>query len=114
MWGYPVFVLGAISSFLEPFRGHLSPKIDKVSEEMTLRYHHEEPWVGEQLPSEYGTHKTVKTSIWPGVSGREREIFIDGLLVRILSGESPYGRGSARAEDVQGTPTQSHVSPSML
>ena len=46
MWGYPVFVLGAISSFLEPFRGHLLPKIDKVSEELTLRYHHEEPWVG--------------------------------------------------------------------
>ena len=46
MWGYPVFVLGAISSFLELFRGHLSPKIDKVSEELTLRYHHEEPWVG--------------------------------------------------------------------
>ena len=45
MWGYPVFVLGAISSFLEPFRGHLSPKIDKVYEELTLRYHHEEPWV---------------------------------------------------------------------
>ena len=45
MWGYPVFVLGAISSFLEPFRGHLSPKIDKVCEELTLRYHHEEPWV---------------------------------------------------------------------
>jgi hypothetical protein len=46
MWGYPVFVLGAISSFLEPFRGHLSPKIDKVSAELTLRYHHEEPRVG--------------------------------------------------------------------
>jgi len=58
----------------------------------------------------------VKASIWPGLSGREREreIFIDDLLVRILSGESPYGRGSARAEDVQGTPTQSHISPSML
>ena len=45
MWGYPVFVLGAISSFLEPFRGHLSPKIDTVSEELTLKYPHEEPWV---------------------------------------------------------------------
>ena len=31
MWGYPVLVLGAISSFLEPFRGHLSSKVDKVS-----------------------------------------------------------------------------------
>ena len=49
MWGYPVFVLGAISSFLEPFRGHLSPKIDTVSEELTLRYPHEEPWVVPRL-----------------------------------------------------------------
>jgi hypothetical protein len=53
MWGYPVFVLGAISSFLEPFRGHLSPKIDKVSEALTVRYHHEEPWVA------YTLHPTV-------------------------------------------------------
>ena len=45
MWGHPVFVLGAISSFLEPFRGYLSSKIDKFSQELTLRYHHEEPWV---------------------------------------------------------------------
>ena len=25
-----------------------------------------------------------------------------------------YGRGAARAEDAQGTPTQSHISPSIL
>jgi hypothetical protein len=45
--GYPSHVLGAIASFLETFCGHLSPKIDKVSEELTLRYPHEEPCVGE-------------------------------------------------------------------
>ena len=45
MWGYPVLVLGAISSFLEPFRGRLSPKVDNVSKELTLRYPHEGPWV---------------------------------------------------------------------
>ena len=50
MWGHPMPVLGALSPFLEPFCGHLSPKIDKVSEELTLRYHHEEPWVGSQNP----------------------------------------------------------------
>ena len=49
MWGYPRFVLGAIGSFLEPFCGHLSPKIDKVSVELTLRYPHEEPWVEHHL-----------------------------------------------------------------
>ena len=36
MWGYPVFVLGAVCSFLEPFRGHLSPNIDNVSEKLTF------------------------------------------------------------------------------
>ena len=30
-WGHPMLVLGAICSFLEPFCGHLSPKLDKVS-----------------------------------------------------------------------------------
>ena len=45
MWGYPVLVLGAISSFLEPFRGRLSPKVDNVSEKLTLRYPHQGPWV---------------------------------------------------------------------
>jgi len=46
MWGHPMLVLGALCSLLEPFCGHLSPKIDKVSEELTLRYPHEGPWVG--------------------------------------------------------------------
>ena len=36
VWGYHVLVLGAISSFLEPFRGQLSPKVDKVSEKLTF------------------------------------------------------------------------------
>jgi len=36
MWGYPVFVLGAISSFLEPFYGHLSPKLDKLCSKLTF------------------------------------------------------------------------------
>jgi hypothetical protein len=45
MWGHSRFVLGAIGSFLEPFCGHISPKIDKVSEKMTLRYPHEGPCV---------------------------------------------------------------------
>ena len=48
MWGYPVFVLGAVCSFLEPFRGHLSPNID-VSQKLTLRYPHEGPWVGTRI-----------------------------------------------------------------
>ena len=47
MWGHPVPVLGAISPFLEPFRGRLSPNIDNVSEKLTLRYPHEGPWVAD-------------------------------------------------------------------
>ena len=43
MRGHPMLVLGALCSFLEPFCGHLSPKNDKVSEELTLRYPHEGP-----------------------------------------------------------------------
>ena len=45
-WGHSKVVLGAIRSLLEPFYGHLAPKIDKVSEELTLRYPHEEPCAG--------------------------------------------------------------------
>ena len=45
MWGHPVPVLGAISPFLEPYRGRLSPNIDNVSETLTLRYPHEGPLV---------------------------------------------------------------------
>ena len=53
-WGHSKVVLGAIRSFLEPFCGHLSPKIDKVSEELTVRYPHEEPCVAlQQTGSEF-------------------------------------------------------------
>jgi len=30
MWGHPRPVLGALSPFLEPFRGHLMPKVDEI------------------------------------------------------------------------------------
>ena len=48
-WGHPMLVLEALCSFLEPFCGHLSPKVDKVSEELTLRYPHEEPCVDARI-----------------------------------------------------------------
>ena len=38
--------------------------------------------------------------------------FSDRLRVGWLNGV--VGRGTARAEDAQGTPTQSHISPSIL
>ena len=44
-WGHSKVVLGAIRLFLEPLCGHFSPKNDKVSEELTLRYPHEKPCV---------------------------------------------------------------------
>ena len=59
--GYPSLVLGAIASFLEPFRGHLSPNIDNVSQKLTLRYPHEEPWVVSEMKSEHerGRHRPL-------------------------------------------------------
>ena len=35
-WGHPRCGLGAVGAVLEPFRGHLSPKIDKVSCKLTF------------------------------------------------------------------------------
>ena len=48
-WGHSSVVLGTIVPFVEPFREHLSPNIDNVSEKLTLRYPHEGPWVEPRL-----------------------------------------------------------------
>ena len=37
-----------------------------------------------------------------------------GFQVKVLNTRDLSGRGAARAEDAQGTPTQSHISPSIL
>ena len=63
MWGHPVPVLGAISPFLEPFRGRLSPNIDNVSEKLTLRYPHEGPWVGRPVRHRHSPVERVKACI---------------------------------------------------
>ena len=36
MWGYPRCGLGAVGAVLEPFCGHLSPKLDQVSCKLTF------------------------------------------------------------------------------
>ena len=36
MWGYPRLVLGALGSFLEPFCGHVLPKVDKLYSKLTF------------------------------------------------------------------------------
>ena len=36
MWGYPRLVLGALGSFLEPFCGHVLPKVDKLCLKLTF------------------------------------------------------------------------------
>ena len=36
MWGHPMPVLGALGSFLEPFCGHLSPKLDMLCSKLTF------------------------------------------------------------------------------
>jgi len=65
-------VLGTIRSFLEPFCGHLSPKIDKVCEELTLRYPHEGPCVGRQYRRNFGAgisaHVGPEITLYRGTS----------------------------------------------
>ena len=76
MWGHSRFVLGAIGSFLEPLCGHLSPKIDKVSEELTLKYPHKEPCVvgefvdqrGDNLKGSNDFYVKVEAIIWAQLS----------------------------------------------
>ena len=36
MWGYPRLVLGALGSFLEPFCGHVLPKVEKLCSKLTF------------------------------------------------------------------------------
>ena len=59
-WGHPRVVLGTIGSFLEPFCGHFSPKIDKVSYKLTFKYPHEGPCVVARIKqashSDCGSH----------------------------------------------------------
>ena len=62
------------------------------------------------------TYKTrqLLTGAASGVGDAARGLFRiqhPGFLVLIDSGS---GRGTARAEDAQGAPTQSHISPSIL
>ena len=45
-WGHAVLVLGAVSSFLEPFCGGLLSNIDKPVANRLLKYPHEGPCVG--------------------------------------------------------------------
>jgi hypothetical protein len=65
MWGHPMLVLGALCPFLESICGHLSPKIDKVSEELTLRNPREGPWVGAAARTRggLGPRQGLRTSI---------------------------------------------------
>ena len=36
MWGYPRLVLGALGSFLEPFFGHVLPKVNNFCSKLTF------------------------------------------------------------------------------
>ena len=65
--GHPISVLGAVSPFLEPFCGDLSPRfVKKIKIEMWLRL----------FARAAGVERRVEAE-------RERETFIDNLLVRI-------------------------------
>ena len=36
-WGYPMLVIGALGSFLEPICGHVLPKVDKLFPKLTFK-----------------------------------------------------------------------------
>ena len=72
-------------------------------------------------------HFIVVMIRWTGLAPCEFEFpfpgsltstFLDGIHIRTRLGTPDTmldsGRGTARAEDAQGTPTQSHISPSIL
>jgi hypothetical protein len=73
-------------SFLEPFCGHLSPKHDKVSGELALRYPHEGPC----MEKERGA-TTSSASV--GLSDRSR-VEVPGMLYKIGSVSAPKCPGS--------------------
>ena len=56
--------------------------------------------------------QTQDTGYEPG--GVTGLIFLPGVKDSGLVISTDFGRGTARTEDVQGTPTQSHISPSIL
>jgi len=45
-WRHPVLVLGAVSSFLEPFCGELLSNVDKPVDNRLFKYPHEGPCEG--------------------------------------------------------------------
>ena len=53
--------------------------------------------------------KTETLSHFPRNRGAFKTVIDSGLV-----GSTDFGRGTVRAEDAQGTPTQSHISPSIL
>ena len=67
MWGHPMPVLGALSSFLEPFGGHLSPKLDKVSWKLTFE-------IPPQRASGGAACADQTERVWP-VRNRKHSIF---------------------------------------
>ena len=71
-------------------------------------------WRAVTVHSESGTHKTVRTRTWSWLSSKLFMLFPFRSTVVIDSGLVGSGRGTARAEDAQGTSTQSHTSPSIL
>ena len=83
-WGRHMAVLGTIRSFLEPFYGQLSPKNDKVSEELTLRYPHEGPCVATRHvmkgASVWGSRLSPETGCEPPLKGVGQDHTFEGSI----------------------------------
>ena len=59
MWGHSRFVLGAIGSFLEPFRRRLSPNIDNVSEKNDFEIPPRRALGGKGMPTDMQTGRST-------------------------------------------------------
>ena len=73
-----MLVLGAFGSFLEPFWGHLLPKVENIYFKTTLTYPHEGPCVGQHAGPNPLYHRGHGTP-----HKLKRDFFIDNLLDRI-------------------------------
>ena len=83
MWGHSRFVLGAIGSFLEPFCGHLLPKVDKLCSKLTFEIPPRRALRGQAAPLalRYAPHPLP--SLGPAQTHGKRSAFLLRQITRL-------------------------------
>ena len=124
-WGYQRLVLGAIGSFLSTF-GENCPRFLKHLSKLTFEYlawkvffsSGETHCFVHKMATKIVAQLCFTNHVLPLAATmfyhRYPPCFTTWGVDRLRFGRLNIGRGSARAGDAQGTPTQSHVSPSIL